>query len=97
MNPTARQENISVSLPSGVNYGIAVKADGYLFHSENFDIPAATGYNEIEKDIRMKKIEVGNKIVLNNIFFDFDKSTLRPESTAELDRLDEIAERYAFS
>ena len=76
-----------VSLPSGVNYGIAVKAEGYLFHSENFDIPASTGYNEIVKDIRMKKIEVGNKIVLNNIFFDFDKATLRPESKAELDRL----------
>ena len=76
-----------VSLPSGVNYGIAVKADGYLFHSENFDIPASTGYNVIEKDIRMKKIEVGNKIVLNNIFFDFDKATLRTESAAELDRL----------
>jgi len=76
-----------VSLPSGVNYGITVKADGYLFHSENIDIPATTGYNEISKDIRMKKFEVGNKIVLRNIFFDFDKSTLRPESTAELDRL----------
>ncbi len=76
-----------VSLPSGVNYGIAVKAEGYLFHSENFDIPAATGFREIVKDIRMKKIEVGNKIVLNNIFFDFDKATLRTESTSELDRL----------
>jgi outer membrane protein OmpA-like peptidoglycan-associated protein len=76
-----------VSLPSGVNYGIAVKADGYLFHSENFDIPAATGFNEISKDIRMKKIEVGNKIVLKNIFFDFDKASIRSESSAELDRL----------
>jgi outer membrane protein OmpA-like peptidoglycan-associated protein len=76
-----------VSLPSGVNYGITVKADNYLFHSENFDIPAATGYNEIVKDIRMKKIEVGNKIILNNIFFDFDKATLRLESKSELDRL----------
>lgn len=76
-----------VSLPSGVNYGIAVKAEGYLFHSENFDIPASTGFREETKDIRMKKIEVGNKIVLNNIFFDFDKATLRAESKAELDRL----------
>jgi outer membrane protein OmpA-like peptidoglycan-associated protein/Tol biopolymer transport system component len=76
-----------VSLPSGVNYGIAVKSDGYLFHSENFDIPASTGFREETKDIRMKKIEVGNKIVLNNIFFDFDKATLRAESKAELDRL----------
>jgi len=76
-----------VSLPSGVNYGIAINAPGYLFHSENFDIPASTEYREVVKDILLKKIEVGNIIVLNNIFFDFDKATLRSESTAELDRL----------
>ncbi len=28
-----------ITLNSGKNYGIAVKAPGYLFHSENFDIP----------------------------------------------------------
>lgn len=79
-----------VSLPSGVNYGIAVKAENYLFHSENFDIPASSGYQEIEKEIRMKKIEIGSKIVLNNIFFDFNKSTLRAESKSELDRLTKL-------
>jgi len=73
-----------VSLPSGINYGISVKAEGYLFHSENFDIPAATGYQEVEKDIDMKKADIGAKIVLRNIFFDFGKSTLRPESVYEL-------------
>ncbi len=76
-----------VSLPSGKNYGIAVKKEGYLFHSENFDIPASSGYQEYVKDIPMKKIAVGSKIVLKNIFFDFDKATLRPESTSELERL----------
>lgn len=76
-----------VSLPSGKNYGIAVKADGYLFHSENFDIPNAAAYQEIEKDIYLKKVEVGKEIVLRNIFFDFNKATLRPESKAELERL----------
>jgi outer membrane protein OmpA-like peptidoglycan-associated protein len=30
---------------------------------------------------------VGQKIVLRNIFYDFDKATLRPESVAELQRL----------
>jgi len=73
-----------VSLPSGKNYGIAVKAENYLFHSENFDIPAVTGYQEVNKDILLKRFEVGTKIVLNNIFFDYGKSTLRPESYAEL-------------
>lgn len=76
-----------VSLPSGRNYGIAVKAEGYLFHSENFDIPAATGYQEIVKDILLNKLAVGQKVILRNIFFDFGKATLRPESYAELDRL----------
>lgn len=76
-----------VSLPSGKNYGIAVKADGYLFHSENIDFPATTEYHEIVKDIKLGKIEVGNKIILKNIFFDFDKVSLRAESTSELERL----------
>jgi len=79
-----------VSLPSGKNYGIAVKADGYLFHSENFDIPNAAAYQEIEKDIYLKKVEVGKEIVLKNIFFDFNKATLRPESKAELENLTQL-------
>ena len=76
-----------ISLPSGKNYGIAVKANGYLFHSENLNIPPTTIYQEIEKDIMLKKMEVGSTIVLNNIFFDFDKSNLRDESLPELERL----------
>lgn len=76
-----------VTLPSGKNYGIAVQREGYLFHSENFNLPADADYQEITKDIPLKKIEIGNAIVLKNIFFDFDKATLRPESFNELDRL----------
>jgi len=76
-----------VTLPSGKNYGIAVKAEGYLFHSENFDIPLASGYQEVIKDVELKNVAVGSIIVLRNIFFDFDKATLRPESTNELERL----------
>lgn len=76
-----------VSLPAGKNYGIAVKKEGYLFHSENFDIPNTAAFQEVEKNIELKQLKVGNKIILKNIFFDLDKATLRPESTAELNRL----------
>jgi outer membrane protein OmpA-like peptidoglycan-associated protein/Tol biopolymer transport system component len=76
-----------VTLPSGKNYGIAVKRDGYLFHSENFNLPDDADYQEFNKDVALKKIEVGSTIVLRNIFFDFDKATIRPESANELDRL----------
>jgi outer membrane protein OmpA-like peptidoglycan-associated protein len=76
-----------LSLNSGKNYGIAVKADGYLFHSENFDIPANSEYNLIDKVIELKKIAVGSIIELRNVFFATGSSTLTAESNAELDRL----------
>lgn len=76
-----------VSLPSGKNYGIAVEAPNYLFHSENFVIPEGEGYREFYKEIKLKSIAVGKSIVLKNIFFDFDKATLRDESKPELSRL----------
>jgi outer membrane protein OmpA-like peptidoglycan-associated protein/tetratricopeptide (TPR) repeat protein len=76
-----------VSLPSGKNYGLAVKAEGYLFHSENFNIPDDAAFKEVEKDILLQKLEVGSKIILKNIFYDYKKATLRPSSMNELDRL----------
>ncbi len=76
-----------ISLKPGMNYGISVSRKEYLFHSENFDIPEDAVAKKIQKDILLKKLKVGIKIVLNNIFFDFNKATLRTESVAELDRL----------
>ena len=76
-----------ITLASGKNYGIAVKADKYLFHSENFDIPNGAADNLVNKVIELKNIAIGSKIALRNIFFDIGKSTLRPESNSELDRL----------
>lgn len=79
-----------ISLPAGRNYGIAVTAEGYAFHSENFIVEEAQGYREVRKDIGLNKYKTGTIIVLKNIFFDFDKATLRPESKAELERVYEL-------
>jgi flagellar motor protein MotB len=76
-----------ISLPSGKNYGIAVKAESYLFHSENFLIPEGSSYREYNLEILMKKVEVGKKIVLRNIFFETNSSFLSPESKSEVDRI----------
>ena len=81
-----------VSLPSGRNYGIAVTMEDYLFFSENVDLPKSKTYQEIIKNVELNKLEIGKKIVLRNIFYDFDKSTLRPQSIAELDRLTKLLE-----
>jgi outer membrane protein OmpA-like peptidoglycan-associated protein len=76
-----------LSMKPGMNYGISVSKKAYLFHSENFEIPKDAVAKKINKDILLKKVEVGTKIVLNNIFFDFNKASLRDESIAELERL----------
>ena len=81
-----------VSLPGGTNYGIAVKKDGYLFHSENFNIPEASGFTQYKKDVDLKKVEVGQSIVLRNIFFDYAKYSLRDASVNELERLIKLLE-----
>jgi outer membrane protein OmpA-like peptidoglycan-associated protein len=79
-----------VTLPSGKNYNVTVKKEGYLFQSVNFDIPPGGDYQVVEKDILLKKVAVGMVIVLNNIFFDNDKFTLRKESEAELENLHKL-------
>ena len=76
-----------ISLPSGKNYGITARTEGYLFHSENVNVPATSSYQEIIKDIKLKAINVGATIILSNIFFDYNKATLRDISKAELDNL----------
>lgn len=83
-----------IALPSGKDYGIAVSAEGYLFYSENLNVPLATGFQELEKDIFLFRPTAGQSVVLRNIFFDFDKATLRPESRVELDRLYNMMQEY---
>lgn len=76
-----------ITLPAGKNYGISAVREGYLFTSQNFTIPLLDGYHEVTQDLQLQRLKVGQKIVLRNIFYDFDKATLRPESVAELQRL----------
>lgn len=76
-----------LSLPAGKNYGISVNKEGYLFHSENFDVPKNSDYNLVNKDVELKNIAVGSKIALRNVFFESGKSIINPKSYPELGRL----------
>ena len=79
-----------VSLPAGHDYGISVKKEGYLFYSENINIPDTAAFQEIEKNIGLDKIETGKKVVLANIFYDYNKASLRSSSFNELDKVVEL-------
>ncbi|MBO4371040.1 MAG: OmpA family protein [Paludibacteraceae bacterium] len=76
-----------VKLPGGVNYGVSVSAPGYLFHSENFNLPEQTEYREIEKNIILKRIAIGKNVIMKNIFFETAKADLSAESQIELNNL----------
>lgn len=81
-------------LTPGKNYNLVYEAEGFLFYSENRDIPKNTNYYEIYRPILLPPIIVGSKVTLNNIFFDFDKATLRPTSNVELRNLVRFMNKY---
>ncbi|MGC9331372.1 MAG: OmpA family protein [Bacteroidales bacterium] len=80
------------SLPAGKNYGLSVNKEAYMFHSENFNIADTSGFEQVKKEVLLHPIEVGTKIVLKNIFFDYDKATLRESSFTELNKVIEVME-----
>jgi len=76
-----------VTLASGKNYGLNVSKDGYLFYSANFSLLGREAKEPYSLTVELSPIEVGNKVVLNNIFFDTNKFDLKPDSKAELQKL----------
>jgi len=81
--------SFKVVLPYDKNYSIRASADKFFAVSENLNLDSLVkaGYKEIHKDLYLVPIEVGQVVRLNNVFFDFDKWDLRPESFIELDRV----------
>ncbi len=84
------QGDFLATLTAGKNYGLNISKSGYLFHSENFSLVGHEAKNPFNISVLLQPIEIGNKVVLNNIFFDTNKFDLKPESLAELDKLVEF-------
>ena len=81
--------SFKIVLPYDKNYLIRATADKFFAQSENLNLDSLIkeGYKEIHKDLYLVPIEIGQIVRLNNVFFDFDKWELRPESFVELDRV----------
>lgn len=71
-------------LPVDDKYGYHINKKGYMFVSGTLENDSL---NTSRKEIGMNQIAVGEKLTLNNIFFDFDKSILKKESYGELNRV----------
>jgi len=80
-------------LPAGEKYGIRAEAEGFMAESTNVDLENYKEGDEVNipsQDIFLVPIEKEATVVLNNVFFDFDKSTLKKESYSELNRVVEL-------
>jgi outer membrane protein OmpA-like peptidoglycan-associated protein len=75
------------TLTSGKNYGLNISKSGYLFYSANFSLVGHEPKNPFNISVLLEPIEIGNKVILNNIFFDTNKFDLKPESITELQQL----------
>lgn len=87
-----------VSLPNSGSYAFQISADGYLFYSENFDFEvnaeqSSDAPSSFLRDIALTPIEIGESIVLNNVFFEFGTSTLLEESRVDLDKVLDIMQK----
>jgi OOP family OmpA-OmpF porin len=82
-----------IVLPAGDSYGFSAIKEKFLPVSLSIDLSDLKEYSEVRKDLFLVPIEQGASIVMNNIYFDHDKSTLKKESFNELDQLIRIIDQ----
>jgi outer membrane protein OmpA-like peptidoglycan-associated protein len=76
-----------ITLPAGRLYGFLASSEKFISVNENIDLKELGEYKELERDLYLVPIEIGEKVRLNNIFFATGKWDLLPESFTELDKL----------
>ena len=69
----------------GVDYVFLGTCKGFLNHQERLRVEPVTESEEYVLQFPLASITA--PVLIENIFYDFDKATLRPESTAALDKL----------
>ena len=77
-----------VVIPVDADYALNVSRPAYLFHSENFAFDKVYSRTEpFLKDIALSPIEIGERIVLRNVFYHTDSFALDTKSIVELDKV----------
>lgn len=83
-----------VSIEASKNYALQIQKNNYLFYSQNINLKEISSQQKpYELEILLQPIATNNKITLNNVFFDFDKSELNAVSFLELDKVVELLQK----
>lgn len=77
---------INRDLDYETKYTATSELNGYMNESITFSTIGAE-FGVIKQIINVEKVEVGQKFTMENIFYDFDKWDILPESEVELDKL----------
>lgn len=82
-----------MSIPSGYKYEITVRKKGFVNIENHFlDFNDIYDNDTLNYRLEMTPVEVGERIALDNIYFDFDMATLRPESINQLSKIVQFLE-----
>lgn len=76
-----------IALEPGVKYKILVNKRGYVYSYDDIFIPKNLPDREVQKNVPITPLVTGVTVTLRNIHFDTNKSSLKPVSHPELDRL----------
>ncbi|WP_028981998.1 OmpA family protein [Sporocytophaga myxococcoides] len=80
--------HFKIMVDSVNTYLLTAYAKGYGPFLKDVEISKdRKGVNSQVNDINLKKLNLGERFVLRNIYFDFDKSELKPESKTDLENL----------
>ena len=71
----------------GHHFGIQAIATNHLPHSERFTVPANEPFDRTKLDLELEPVALGATMEFKNVYFDFGKADLLPESKLELDRV----------
>lgn len=78
-------------------YKVLAEKKSYISNKIEFSMTHQTKSDTVmQKPIKLKKFEIGQPIVIKDIFYDFDKATLRPVSMIVLDSLARVLELNPF-
>ena len=76
-----------VCLPVGGQYALNIARTGYLFFSEHIVMKEGSYNDPYVQDFPLRRVQAGEKMVLENIFFDFNSYQLLDASKTELIRI----------
>ena len=76
-----------IIVPGKSEYAFHVAEPGYLFYSLHFNYEEKDQDQPLTIDIALQPIVKNAMTVMNNIFFDFNQSEIKPRSLSELDEV----------